>query len=310
MLFQSNSVCPVCKTGGEPWCRVGDREYGATDRIYSYLRCPGCFTIFIKEVPEEQLSQIYPPGYYSFSEHPGKGIFRLKNAWDGVFFKRILKNINAPELSVLDVGGGAGDVLDSLKIADKRINDTEIVDIDPGAKLIAEKKGHAYTRSTIEDYHTEKKFQLILLLNIIEHVGDPRSVIQKAERMLAPGGLIIIKTPNADSLDARLFKTRYWGGLHCPRHWIIFTDGSFKQMLGSTGLNKKSLKFTQGAAFWAYSILDLLRKKTADPARWPLISHPFFGALAIMFAIFDTCRSVFSKTSQMFVVLEKKSAGR
>jgi len=66
-----------------------------------------------------------------------------------------------------------------------------------------------------------RKFDLIMMLNLIEHVRDPVAVLQKMKRHAGADGLILIKTPNYDSLDARIFRHRNWVGLHCPRHWVI-----------------------------------------------------------------------------------------
>lgn len=305
MLFQSNGICPVCKSIGELWCITQDWEYRSTKDFYTYLKCPSCKTLFLKELEGNDLRTIYPPNYYSFISKTSNGIFKLKDWWDGSFYKSILKKIAADNLSVLDVGGGTGHVLDTLKKADERISYTEIIDIDKNAQKIAEKKGHVYDCSTIEAYHTEKKFEVILLLNIIEHVANPADLIKKMKLFLSDNGIIIIKTPNADSLDARLFRHQYWGGLHCPRHWIIFTEPSFKNMLNGTGLTLQRIKYTQGAPFWAYSVINIFRKKDINIIKIPLIESPFFSALSIAFACFDICRSFFSRTSQMFIILKK-----
>jgi len=305
MLFQSNGVCPICKTRGYDWCTTQDWEYRSTKDSYKYLRCPSCHTLFIKEVPHDDLLTIYPPNYYSFSQKAGRSIFKLKNLWDRYFYKSILKKINAASISVLDIGGGTGDVLNTLKSTDKRIVYTEIVDIDKNSQLMAEKQGHVYTHSTIEAYKTDKKFNVILMLNIIEHIGNPAQMIAKAGELLATGGIIIIKTPNSDSLDARLFKNYYWGGLHCPRHWIIFSDYSFRKMIEQIPLVIIKIKFTQGAPFWSWSALNLFRKKDILQHRTPLVEHVFFAPLSILFAMLDIFRSGFSKTSQMFITLSK-----
>lgn len=305
MLFETNSNCPVCKTKSVLWCTAMDWEYRSTTKTYTYLKCTFCNTIFIKEVDETNLSVIYPVNYYSFLKKSPGLLFKFKNIWETKFYKPILKKIKSPVISVLDIGGGVGDVLDVLKKADKRISYTEIVDIDKEAKNTATKKGHIYTLSTIEKYETNKKFDVILLLNIIEHVADPFFIINKASEMLSEEGIIIIKTPNADSLDARIFKNHYWGGLHCPRHWIIFSDISFKKMLAPSNLVLNKISFTQGAPFWAYSILQLFSKKDINKKKKPIIHHPLFGIISILFAAFDICRSSFSKTSQMFIILSK-----
>ena len=143
------------------------------------------------------------------------------------------------------------------------------------------------------------------MLNLVEHLANPFSVLQKVREMLLPGGKIIVKTPNIDSLDARLFRNHYWGGLHCPRHWVIFSDHSFRQMVTPTNLTIEKMIFTQGAPFWAYSILQLFTKKNIHLKRKPLIEHMLFAPLCIFFSVLDIARSPFSKTSQMFIVLSK-----
>ena len=305
MLYESGGYCPVCQTEGSFWCKAMDWEYRSTFLEYIYLKCPLCATIFIKDVPQKTLSEIYPANYYSFSGKSNDYLFKLKDAWDSRFYKPLLRKITSLALSLLDIGGGTGALLDMLKVADNRISYTEIVDIDKGAQQIAAEKGHIYNCLTIEEYQTDKKFDLILMLNLIEHVSDPFTILTKAEKMLLPGGMIIIKTPNADSLDARLFRHHYWGGLHCPRHWVIFTDWSFKKLLAPSALSINKITFTQGAPFWTYSVLQLFATKRIHQKEKPLIEHPLFNALAILFACFDIIRSLFSKTSQMFIVITK-----
>ncbi len=234
-------------------------------------------------------------------------VVRLKEWMDRRFFRRILQQIQGPGINILDVGGGTGWMLDSLKQTDKRIQFTQVVDIDENARSIAEENNHAYFEGTIESFQTEKRFHLILLLNLVEHVSDPLAVLNKAGSLLQPGGIIVIKTPNNNSLDARLFKKTYWGGLHCPRHWIIFSEKSFRLLVQSTSLTIQKLKYTQGAPFWAFSIIALLhRKKLVHvSAQTPIIFHWLFAPLSALFAIFDFLRSSFSKTSQMFIILGK-----
>jgi SAM-dependent methyltransferase len=235
-------------------------------------------------------------------------VIRLKEWLDKRFFKKILRQLPGESLSVLDVGGGTGWMLDVLKATDTRIKFTQSVDIESAAKSVAEAKGHAYFEGTIEEFDTTERFDLILMLNLIEHVADPLAVLQKAEALLSPGGIIVIKTPNTDSLDARLYKKTYWGGLHCPRHWVIFSEKSFRHLLQLTKLKIKKLNYTQGAPFWAFSIIaSLSRKKLVriSPEK-PIIFHWLFAPISAMFAVFDFVRRPFAKTSQMFIILTKE----
>ena len=277
---------------------------------FTYYGCADCKTIFIHPIPVDQLKRIYPANYYSFANKPKNLVVRLKEWLDKRFFKKILNQFPPQPINVLDVGGGTGWMLDVLKKTDKRIGITQIVDIDHKAKSIAEEKGHAYFEGTIETFTTEKLFQLILMLNLVEHVADPLAVLQKAGSLLAPGGIIVIKTPNTVSWDARLYKRSYWGGLHCPRHWVIFSEKSFRILLRSTQLKIKKLEYTQGAPFWAFSIISALHRKRIVhvSAKKPIIFHWLFAPLSAVFALFDFARKPFAKTSQMFIVLGKDEA--
>jgi 2-polyprenyl-3-methyl-5-hydroxy-6-metoxy-1,4-benzoquinol methylase len=310
-LTEFPSYCPVCqKKKISLWSTAKDYEYFSVKEEFNYYNCNDCNTIFIYSIPVTQLKNIYPSNYYSFVNRGNNAVIFLKEWLDKRFFKKILKQITGNYLQVLDIGGGTGWIPDVLKKTDKRVSFVQIVDIDPASKGIANAKGHAYFEGTIEEFTTDKKFDLILMLNLIEHVADPLAVLKKAESLLYPGGIIVVKTPNTNSLDARLYKKTYWGGLHCPRHWIIFSEKSFRHLLNSTKLKVKKLIYTQGAPFWAFSIIALLHRRKIvhiTPGK-PIVFHWLFAPLSAVFAIFDFIRSPFAKTSQMFIVLNKEES--
>jgi SAM-dependent methyltransferase len=147
----------------------------------------------------------------------------------------------------------------------------------------------------------------VVLLNLIEHVQDPRAVLGKVASILKPGGTVVVKTPNYDAWDARVFKDRSWAGYHCPRHWVLFTRDSFATLVKSVGLQVLHASYTQGASFWAGSVLAWLaaRGLTRISAERPVFNHPLFGVTAAAFATLDFLRRPFAKTSQMFFVLQR-----
>ncbi len=300
--------CPVCKAiESKAWCSAKDYEYFSTDKTYNYFHCPACETIFIHPVPVSELRTIYPPNYYSFTGKQ-KGItVKIKEWLDKRLFKKILSSIPVDTINVLDVGGGTGWLLNVIKKIDKRVAVTQVVDIDPDAGRIATADGHLYFEGMMENFITTEKFHLILMLNLLEHVGNPQQVLKTAENCLHPNGVILIKTPNILSWDARLYRKTYWGGLHCPRHWVLFSEKSFRFMLQSTNLLIKRLNYTQGAPFWAFSIIAALHRKrlVRISSKRPIIFHWLFAPVSAVFAIFDFIRRPFARTSQMFIILKK-----
>jgi len=147
----------------------------------------------------------------------------------------------------------------------------------------------------------------VLLLNIIEHVDNPKAVLEKVRDMLSLGGVALVKTPNYDSLDARLFRRHNWAGFHCPRHWVLFTRPSFEDIARRAGLRVVSASYTQGAPFWSASILELLDERglTSITRERPVVENPGYPILNAVFAAFDFARMPFAPTSQMFFVLAR-----
>lgn len=305
---------PFCLACGSTnlsfWANAKDAEYLTTDETFKYYFCRDCQSLSIDPVPQDRLSLIYPSNYYSFSPASEGNFLKswlqgIKQELDKGLFKKVLSKISGDSINVLDVGGGVGWQLNLVREVDPRVKLTQVVDIDSKAALIAQSTGHQYYHGTIESFETTEKFDFIILLNLIEHVADPLSVLKKVGQLLSPNGYILIKTPNHQSLDATIFRHKDWAGYHCPRHWVIFTKNSFRRIVQEAGLRVAMFSYTQGAPFWAISILFWLAKKgwISITQERPAIYHPLFPVLSAVFAIFDFLRKPFASTSQMFFVL-------
>jgi 2-polyprenyl-6-hydroxyphenyl methylase/3-demethylubiquinone-9 3-methyltransferase len=99
--------------------------------------------------------------------------------------------------SALDVGCGAGLLAEPLA----RLG-AKVTAIDAAPELIEVARDHAsrqgleidYRAAAVEDL--DGLFDLIISLEVIEHVADPRAFVDALARRLAPGGLLILSTPN------------------------------------------------------------------------------------------------------------------
>ena len=306
--MNTERICPCCGSSkSDEWTKATDREYRTTSDIFTLYKCMECSSIFLFPVPVHRLAEIYPSNYYSFAEQKKSLISDIKTWLDKRFFKNLTSKIKGTELSALDVGGGVGWELNVMQSADHRVKDTMIVDLDPDAADGAKKNGHGYFCGRIEEYTTDKKYDIILMLNLIEHVEFPLEVLSKAKELLSEHGIIVIKTPNCDAWDARLFRRKNWGGFHCPRHWTLFTKESFELCAKRAGLSVKEFSYTQGAPFWATSTLFKLEDMglVSVTRERPVVYHPLYAPLTGIFAAFDFARGIFAKTSQMFFVLGK-----
>ena len=126
-----------------------------------------------------KLGDIYPTNYYSFGPEQLGLVERVKQALDRRIFRAVLKLIPGRALAALDIGGGSGWLLDAVKASDPRVTRTQVVDIDPGARDAAKRAGHRYFLGRVEEFESDEKYDLILMLNLIEHVSAPRRCWQK-----------------------------------------------------------------------------------------------------------------------------------
>lgn len=299
-------ACPLCAhTDTAFHATARDIEYRTSERDFAFHRCQHCDILFIDPMLADRLGEIYPPNYYSFATGGKSVAVRAKEWLDRKRFARLLGGIPGDSLSVLDVGGGTGWLLDLIRDAEPRVKQTCVVDIDEAAGATARAAGHDYVHGRIEEAPLTDRFDLVLMLNLIEHVADPRAVLTKARSLLKPGGRLLIKTPNFDALDARIFRHRSWGGYHTPRHFVLFTRDSLQTLSRECGLAVDQFSYTQGAPFWSVSLLAELSRLglVRISADRPAIYHPLMPLLQIAGAGFDFLRKPFAKLSQMEILL-------
>lgn len=307
---ERTQVCPVCGSAAIiSFAKARDVEYYTSDTIYLYLECGQCKSVFLERPPADQLDKIYPANYYSYAPSPQLTSLteRIKAFLDARLFRRLLRKLPGDRLRILDVGGGSGWLLSTLRKVSSRVVETHEIDINEPARAEAEAAGHVFHCGRVEDFQSNDAFDLILLLNLIEHVADPGVILQRMQGLLSPNGLILIKTPNVDTLDCRIFRHQNWGGFHCPRHFVLFNRESLLSLGARCGLQTAETSYTQGAPQWACSVLGILGLKgwlDISPER-PLYSHPLYPVICAITAAFDLARSPFMRTAQMFVVFRR-----
>ena len=307
-------TCLLCGARlSEHWASATDIEYLTTADRFDYWHCADCDCLSIDPLPVDRLAKIYPADYYSFAAGDeaeagavARSVARVKARLDRRTFRRILALSGSDAPSILDVGGGTGELAASFAAAAPGARAT-VVDIDPASAEVARQRGLGAVVSRFEEVETDERFDVILMLNLIEHVADPRAVLVKARELLAPGGVVWIQTPDFHGLDGRIFRHRNWAGYHCPRHWAIFGRDGLRTALVRAGLEPVELRQTQAGAFWSASLLGQRRRKRLagggpPPDGEPLVRSPLFAPLAALGAAFDFVTSPIRRTSQIVTI--------
>jgi 2-polyprenyl-3-methyl-5-hydroxy-6-metoxy-1,4-benzoquinol methylase len=86
----------------------------------------------------------------------------------------------------------------------------------------------------------ENSFDLITFWDVLEHVSDPRDTLERAYRLLKPGGHLLVNYPNYNSIWAKLFGRRWWFLIDV--HIYYFTPRTLNQLLRKTGFKMRAEK--------------------------------------------------------------------
>jgi SAM-dependent methyltransferase len=133
---------------------------------------------------------------------------------------------------VLDVGCATGALLAALRDSGWEPQGVEISEAQ--AQYGEARHGLPIHAGTLEAAaFPAGRFDLIHASHLIEHLNSPASFLDEAARLLAPGGLLALTTPNADGLQARLLGRRWRSAIY--DHLYLFSLRSLRELLESRG---------------------------------------------------------------------------
>lgn len=325
-----DDVCVVCNKNTSPELigHVSEHEYSnTTSLIFPVYRCPQCQLTYLCPRPDvSELKTIYPANYYTYNisahvqdANASKISFMnslLISLDKRSYHKKILPFITKQKLGplrILDIGCGDGTQLNEIKKFFPGC-ETHGIDINKDAVEKAKKNGHNVYCGRFEDMDIPSGyFDLVYALHVIEHVERPDFFMDKCLNLLSSEGIVLIETPNTDSLDFGMFKNKHWGGYHPPRHWYLFNIQTFRHLAKRLNAEIISFGIYSTGVFWnwsCHSICEtLLGKKIADRLFPPITI--FFGGLQSFiilnfFFILEKITSMtLNKANAMWIVLKK-----
>lgn len=162
-------------------------------------------------------------------------------------------------LSLIDIGCGGGLIAEPM-----RRMGFDVTAVDASSENIGTARAHAaeqgldiaYRAATVEQMEAAGAgpFDVVLVLEIIEHVADPGAFLRTCSRLVAPGGILIVATLNRTlkSLALGKFAAEYvlrWvpAGTHDWRQFLkpeeirAMLDGEPLTVTGPFGLNYSPL---------------------------------------------------------------------
>lgn len=272
-------------------------------------RCAACGHHSVHPLPDDNFVRAFYARYMNVAV---KGFYSLRTQ-DTVpqeFRERYLPLIKLTKnnaaannmLRLLDIGAGAGMF---LRLA--REEGYEVEGLEPNqeaAQRLRETFGIPVHEALLEDFAASCKYDLVTMWDLLEHLRDPRSAVEKISMILKPDGQLLVEIPVRDSLLSRAAVAIYWlsaglvtrplfliFGVH---HFHYFSRAGIIRLFGECGM--KIVEMRQAETPWSS-----LRKKAGHGVLRNLKAICFNSALFFLILL-----ARFFGSKNKLVVLAKK----
>jgi SAM-dependent methyltransferase len=228
------TTCSVCLLGdlGPAFAREG----------YDYLRCDACGTISVAPLPTPDDLRAYYNTSYRVDPRGAENGSRRK-------WRRLIGEVRrhgVPRGRVLEIGCSWGGFL-----AAATESGWEACGVDLSTEATAharERLGlQAFAGSLEESPFGEGGFDAVVMWHVIEHQRDPRGFLRSCASRLKPGGVLLLTTPNAASLIARVSGAA-WEWATPPAHLHLLTPRGLDEIFSQAGLRTVKLSTRRGDA--------------------------------------------------------------
>ena len=260
-------ACPVCGATARSVLHADltDRIYFCAPGTWTLYLCHGCGSAYLDPRPAGEAVELAYSRYYTHAaaNGPHQKLGSVKwsllngylNARYGYAFTpasalgalvlrllpiyraradRWVRQLRLPQGAprLLDVGCGDGAFLVQMQAAGW---DVQGLDPDPAAVRRGEEAGVPVEHGVLDEAtFPESSFDAVTLSHVIEHLPDPIRSLRICHRLLRPGGVLSLTTPNLASVGHSLFG-RDWIGLDPPRHFVLFTPDSLARCVSRIG---------------------------------------------------------------------------
>jgi SAM-dependent methyltransferase len=262
-------ACPLCgQTAAQPVWVLRDRLCGLPGR-FRLVRCRGCTLLYLNPRPTpSRLLAYYPETYESFLLRPPAelGWSRRWSLGYGLWKRCRLVRRYKKAGRLLDVGCGTGQFLAALR----RFPGWEVAGVEPHPHAAAFARRTfglpVHTGDLRSAPYPAASFDVVTLWDVLEHLSAPLADLAAIRRLLKPDGVLILRTPSADSWDARVFGP-YWAGLDAPRHLAVYSRRTLAQLLRRVGFTIVDLRTGGGSAAIVLLSLRFLLAETSGLRR-------------------------------------------
>jgi ubiquinone/menaquinone biosynthesis C-methylase UbiE len=228
--------CPLCKSNKTVSFPVHSQEADGKNKKMTLLKCSGCGVVFADDYYSDR-SGIYGEFYATWGKDFKKSADSVSEAKKKAFrhqMKNLTRFISPRGKKILDVGTGGGFFLEE---AEKVGFECFGLDISQFACELANKKfeNKIYCGTLKEAAYPDSFFDAVCLCDVLEHLSDPQEIFREIWRVIKPGGLVFVISPNHDSLTRKIFGRDWFQ--YKREHVFYFNRKSFQFIAQKNGFD-------------------------------------------------------------------------
>jgi len=191
-----------------------------------------------------------------FSSHTYQDVSFAKYSmywWSNRFYATLARRHGLRDGRLLEIGSGLGHLVGQLE------DSFETYGMDLNQWAVKESKAvidetALQTASAEEIPFADGAFDVVIIKHIVEHLPNPEKAIAEIGRVTAPGGTLILATPNLDSL-LKPVKGESWIGYQDPTHISLHPPSIWLDWIKKSGF---SIKRTFADGFWDVPYIPML----------------------------------------------------
>lgn len=195
---------------------------------FRLMRCRSCaFQFKFPQIPEERLLECY---LQADSGHWGEEVDARHRNFDRV---KAAIDRHSRGRKVLDVGCFTGAFLDYLGPQWERFG----VEPSVAAAAVARQRGVQVLGATLADVAGQEQFDVIVAMDVLEHLIDPAPFFRRIGQLLRPGGIFVASTGDTAAWTWRLQGSRYWYCSYLVEHVSFYCQRTMSVLAAQSGMH-------------------------------------------------------------------------
>jgi len=221
-----------------PLCNNVQTKFLFNKQSSPFYQCVSCKFIFSKPLTNPNLANTITDFEPAYLNYLNPQLHDKKN--HEVVIKRLSRYADLDNARILDIGCGSGKFVQYLRLKGYNARGLEPSTALFETFLVTQGQYYNSDVHTFRQEHPNERFDIITITDVLEHIEDPQAFMKEVTAMLTLGGVLLISTPNAGSLFARMagkgwhYYNRY--------HLSLFSKKTLSQLMEAHGFSTLMLK--------------------------------------------------------------------